>query len=1204
MARRFLVVAIALMALLAVVTSVAAAEAPRWEITSVSSPTNLEPNSPRDEVQDLTVSATGGTFTLGVSSILCNYGTLEFTAPIPFDASASELQSAIEGVACAVGSGGVTVTGGPGGASPYVVTFVGERADRVVGLMKANGTALTGGSATASVTEAVRGAYVPYLTMTAINVGGAATDGSTITLDDALPSALTARGISGYDVYGSVLPGNGKGSAAMNCSALPTLSCSYSGTVTPGDMLIVRIPLDVAEASALNVNDVAISGGGAAAVSLSAPVTIGDIPAAFGPAPGGVVAATSTNQAGAHPNITGAFTLATSEPDALPAQPKDLRLDFPPGLVGNTVGMPRCTMARVLELKTPANNCPSDTMVGMAAITISLSGPENGDSTIVVPVYNIAPATGEPAAFGFDAIAFPVRLDTSVLSNGDYGVRVTAPGLTQVASTLAAAITIWGVPADHSGPGVDQSLANLFAGGGSFGGPNPDQTRVPLLTNPQQCSGGLSAVISTDAWPSPGDFVSSGPVSMGAVTGCGQLSFGASLSMLPDTLEAGAPAGYSLDLGVPQNEDPDGLATPDVKKVVATLPLGAVISPSAADGLGACSSAEFGLHSGVPGECPRDSQVGTVVVHTPALSEPLGGAVYLAEPECDPCTPEDAADGRMVRLLLQIVGEGESGVVVKTEGRGLINQQTGQLTAVFENDFQLPFSDLKLTLGGGERAVLANPRTCGPVSTVADLTPWSTPYTPDATPTSSFNVDENCFGPQFDPSFTAGTTNNQAGESSPFTLAFGRSDADEFLNGLQLKMPPGLLGVLSKVSLCREPQAAEGVCGGESLIGHVSVETGPGADPFVVNGGQVFITGPYKGAPYGLSIVVPAKAGPYTLAGTTGKGTVVVRAAISVDLETSALTITADPLPTILDGIPLQLRRVDVTVDRPGFTFNPTDCGKLAITGTLTSTQAASVGVSSPFQVTNCGTLAFKPRFTVSTSGKTSRVDGASLDARLVFPQGEREANVAQVKVQLPKQLPSRLPTLQKACTAAVFEANPANCPAASVVGVVKASTPILTSPLSGPVYFVSHGGEAFPSLIMVLQGEGVRVDLVGSTFISKGVTSTTLKTVPDVPVSSFELYLPEGPTSALTTDGVLCKSSPVMPTTFVAQNGAETQESVKIAVTGCGKKTKAKASRAKARRAHRAKASKARAKRARRAGEAGDARRARRSSYDRGRKS
>jgi hypothetical protein len=318
--------------------------------------------------------------------------------------------------------------------------------------------------------------------------------------------------------------------------------------------------------------------------------------------------------------------------------------------------------------------------------------------------------------------------------------------------------------------------------------------------------------------------------------------------------------------------------------------------------------------------------------------------------------------------------------------------------------------------------------------------------------------------------------------------------------------------------------------------------------------------------------VVPAKAGPYTLTGTTGTGTVVVRAAIDVDPSNAQLLVTADPLPTVLDGIPLQLRVVNVTIDRPGFTFNPTDCNPLAVTGTLSSTAGQSAQVSSSFQVTNCAALSFKPKFSVSTSGKTSRADGASLDAKVVYPTGSQgtQANIARVKVDLPKQLPSRLTTLQKACTAAQFESNPGGCPAASIVGIARASTPVLPVGLNGPVYFVSHGGEAFPSLIVVLQGDGVRVNLTGSTFISKaGITSSTFKTVPDVPISSFELYLPEGKYSALAANGNLCKSASKlkMPTEFVAQNGAVIHQSTPIAVTGCAN---AKSAR-KARRARRA---------------------------------
>jgi hypothetical protein len=400
----------------------------------------------------------------------------------------------------------------------------------------------------------------------------------------------------------------------------------------------------------------------------------------------------------------------------------------------------------------------------------------------------------------------------------------------------------------------------------------------------------------------------------------------------------------------------------------------------------------------------------------------------------------------------------------------------------------------------------------------------------------------------FAPGFSAGTTNNQAGAFSPFALTFTRADGEQQLGGVSLKMPLGLLGTLAGIPLCGEPQAAQGTCDAASQIGSVSADAGAGANPFSVTGGKVFATGPYKGAPYGLSIVVPAVAGPFDL------GTVVVRASISVDRHTAQLTITSDPLPTILDGIPLDLRTVHVSVDRPEFIFNPTNCNPMSLTGTLTGGAGGSEPVANGFQVTNCGALGFKPKFTVSTQGHTSRPGGASLDAKIVYPQGA-QANIAKVKVSLPKQLPSRLTTLQKACPAATFDADPAQCPVASRVGSATASTPVLPVGLAGPVYFVSNGGEAFPNLVVVLQGYGITVDLVGDTFISKaGITSTTFNTVPDVPISSFELKLPEGPYSALAANGNLCKARLAMPTKFLAQDGAEINQSTRIAATGCPK--------------------------------------------------
>ena len=452
-----------------------------------------------------------------------------------------------------------------------------------------------------------------------------------------------------------------------------------------------------------------------------------------------------------------------------------------------------------------------------------------------------------------------------------------------------------------------------------------------------------------------------------------------------------------------------------------------------------------------------------------------------------------------------------------------------------------------------------------------DLTPWSSPFTQDSNPYYTFNLDQNCFASQFSPMVTPGTTSIQSGEYSPFTLVFGRNDDEGFLAGLQQQLPPGLLGKVAGVTLCPEPQASEGACPESSMVGHVQALTGPGADPFLVSDGKVYLTGHYKGAPFGLSIAVPAVAGPYHLLGTNGAGSVVVRAAINVDKENAHLTITADPLPTELDGVPLQIKVLDVTIDRKEFTFNPTSCEKLHITTTLTSQEGASATIQTPFQVTNCVGLGFNPRFEVTTSGHTSRADGASLDAKLIYPLGKKLANVKNVRVELPKQLPSRLTTLQQACPDHVFAESPEKCPAPSRIGQARASTPILPNELEGWAYFVSHGGAAFPNLVVVLQDlrDGVRVDLNGETFISKaGITSTTFGTVPDVPISEFELYLPEGPNSALAANGNLCRTVLKMPTEFHGQNGGVLKQDTPIGVTGCPKGKKAK----KARNARRAK--------------------------------
>ena len=678
-------------------------------------------------------------------------------------------------------------------------------------------------TATTEPTHVAPGSSEARLVITATNVGGAATSAGAITISDTLGTGLVAKQPEGFDTYGSgeaslSLPTSGATNSALHCEAPPVLKCTDEKTVDPGDQLVMVVKFSALSAKngETIANTASVSGGGAQPANSETPITVSSTEAPFGLAPGSVMATESNTQAGAHPDLTTAFTLDTNKLSNVSAHAKDIRFDLPPGLVGSTVGMARCSMQKIIEELEHPGLCPADSMVGMATVKIEQNA-ENPE-TFVAPVFNIAPNPGEPAAFAFDALILPVRLDTSVLTDGNDSIRVTVPDIPETAQAMFSSVTIWGVPAEHSGPGKDLSIADTIKAekgeeSGSFGGPDTGQSPVPLLTNPQQCTEPLVAVMSADPWDQPGAFVSEG-APMGTMTGCGLVPFSTGLNVLPDTFEAGEPAGYQFNVTVPQHNEPGVLATSSVKNTIVKLPEGVVVNPSAAWGLQSCSNSQFYGPAGAPGhlvqepaeeeECPNASKVGEVEVHSPDLEVPLKGSVYLGSPECDPCTPQDAAEGKMARLLMQLVVErepgvhiledqpnvdvkhGEGGVIVKLEGRTKINQQTGQITAELDNTPQLPFSEFKLVLEGGPRAVLANPRTCGPTvaRTEADFTPWSTgPGVSDSTPSYEFVV-QGCDGHQFNPTFKAGMPNVQAGAFSEFTLAFGRSDQDQYLSGI------------------------------------------------------------------------------------------------------------------------------------------------------------------------------------------------------------------------------------------------------------------------------------------------------------------------------------------------------------------------------------------------------------------------------------
>jgi hypothetical protein len=998
-----------------------------------------------------------------------------------------------------------------------------------------------------------RGRYLLLVT----NVGGAPAE-EPIAISDTLP-----KGVSVIRVHGEDLDTT-KG---LSCEPSP-VRCTDSQPVRPGDTLFMRIEVAIEKGlSGSIVNSASVSGGGAPGVTTTEVTTIGQAPPPFDieefslqPFAGNGIGDT---RAGGHPEaLATSFHLTTvgaEEETYIPVEEaKDIEVDLPPGLVGDPLAAPRCSLnALMSQSETPF--CPAGSRIGTVlfegsgGVIGASEAPGNGNSAL----FNLVPEDGYPAEFGFTHYGVPVVLYASLAhTEAGFVVRVTVPGAVEY-QLNGASLLLFGDPARH-----DSGEAGA----------------TPFFTNPVDCSTGpLTAHMRADSWEHPGHWVEASSMVYSHIAECNMLQFQPSLHIHPETGQADEPSGYEVDVEVPQNERALTPATPELKSATVTLPAGVSVSPSAADGLVGCPAegrsginidkegtpdggnehatvvGPDGLPHIAPGNCPEASKIGTVEITTPLLASPLEGSLFLAEPRCGAqgqpaCQPADATNGNLFGVYLEAAG---SGVIVKLAGKVSVNPATGQLTTTFAENPQLPFSDLKIRLKGGPRAPLANPQACGTVTASGDMTPWSSPVTPDVTMLAQFGVDWNGAGEPcpaslpFAPGFLAQTQTPRAGAYSPFTLTLSRTDRQQDLAQVQVKLPAGLAGTLANVQLCGEAQAAEGTCPAASQIGTATGGAGPGSHPFWVTG-RVYLTGPYEGAPFGLSVVVPAQAGPFNL------GNVVVRARIDVDPNTAAITTTTDPLPQIIDGVPLRIQTVNVTLDRPNFTFNPTDCSQKAITGTVTGAQGASAPVSAPFAVGGCATLPFKPKFTVSTSNNASKKKGASLDVKVSSSSGQ--ANIAKVAVSLPKQLPSRLTTLQQACPAATFAANPATCPAGSLVGIAKANSPVLPVTLSGPAYLVSHGGAAFPDLVVILQGEGVRVDLTGGTSIKKGITSSTFASVPDVPIRSFELKLPQGPHSALTSNGSFCAKPLIMPTTINGQNGAQIKQSTRIGVSGCPK--------------------------------------------------
>jgi len=818
---------------------------------------------------------------------------------------------------------------------------------------------------------------------------------------------------------------------------------------------------------------------------------------------------------------------------APPENFKDVVVHVPPGFVGNPTATPlRCTAP---QLVTPVTNtsiptCPEESQIGI----VQLNG---GD---IVPLYNMVPARGTPAQFGFYYLTLGVTL-TAKLRPSDNGIDIITRDTSSSVPVPKFAVTMWGVPGDSS---HDQLRGVCLDGGAGYTPRNgPDCSieteRVPFLRTPTSCPGNpLMWGIAINTYQHP-DVFHEATTTTPAIEGCQYNPFDPTLSIVPSTQAPHAPTGVDATLVTPQDFGPDGVAPADLRTASVTLPKGLTINPSSADGLQACTDAQLGLGKEGAAGCPDASKLGSVTLRTPLLDHEVGGSIFLRTQNSD-----DPKSGELFRMSVEIRSD-DDGVDIKLPG-AIIAGDDGQLTTVFDRLPQLPFESMTLHFKTGARAPLASPSTCGTHTTDVHLVSWGGKVVDT---TSSFNT-VGCKPAAFAPTFRAGVENPVAGSSSPFRVTLGRTDDDSEFRTLTINTPAGLLARVKDAEQCSNAAANAGNCPAGSLIGHATVGAGVGGNPFYVTNGRVFLTGPYAKAPYGLAVVVDAIAGPFNL------GPVVVRQAINVDPRTARLSVVSDTFPTVVKGVPLHIRSVRVAIDKRNFMVSPTNCSRQQVSGTVTAVDGLTAPLQSRFQVGGCKNLKFAPKLSLSAGGAGHTRRGNSTPLKAVLTQTPGQSNLRSVTVSIKSPpISALLNVVNRACTLSEYQTG--RCRKAEA-GSAVAYTPLLKDPLKGGAFFVRHPGRPLPDLMVALRGD-IDIDLVGRVTTPGGNSlATNFDTIPDAPVSRFALSIVAGSHGPLGVSGNLCsRRGPKAraDVTMIGQNGDKITRSQRLNIRGCGKK-------------------------------------------------
>ncbi len=1042
----------------------------------------------------------------------------------------------------------------------------------------------------------------PQYLVSATNVGGAQTTGDPTVVKALLPAGLTPS----------------KASAASNDPSVECkisaqeVTCKTTKVLTPGRLLLIQVDVAVTAPPGTEetvLTEASVSGGGATQeVTTDFPTRIQEAPFAFDFLPG--FSAPTSDEGGAPVTIAGSHpyqqTVAFGFPTVNPGDgltnsghPRDFYVELPRGMLGSPAATPRlCTEAELVG----SQGCPDASQVGVTDVT-TLVGAVGTNGISTTALYNMVPPPGSVAELATnvaDAGIF-AHVIAGVRSDGDYGIEaatrdVLALGTQPIFSVQAQ---IWGDPSAKAHDGIRGKCVSS-----EKSCPVPAQ-ETAFLTMPGDCPGEpLPFQVLADTWEEPAPEyeehealyesadLAGNPVSL---QGCGELEFEPSIQARPTTNLSDSPSGLDFRLHQPQeapHEEPlGGQATATLKDAAVAFPAGLAVNASQAAGLGACTEGQIGFEgeeagtlffSKQPQSCPEAAKIGTLEVTSPALVarneehevekdleehpvlEPLHGSVYIASPFANPFES-------LVAVYL-VVEDPKTSIVAKLAGEGELDPQTGQITTYFEENPELPLEDIEVHIFGGDRGAFVTPSTCGRYTTESDLTPWSSPEGQDAFPKSSFQTTAtprggSCPTAQAQlpnaPRLNAGTESPAAGAYSPLLFKVSREDGTQRLAKIEATLPTGLSAKLAGVAQCSEADIAkarsreepeEGAleqadpsCPAASEIGVVNASAGAGPTPYYTQG-HAYLAGPYTGAPLSIVAIAPAIAGPFDL------GTVVVRSALYLDPETAQGRVVSDPLPTILDGVPLDVRSVAVRAGRSNFTLNPTSCAEKSFGGQAVSTLGSAAPLSERFQVGGCKSLPYKPKLTANLYGPIHR--GGHPRLRTVFTARPGDANTARISFALPRSEFIDQAHFRPICTRVQFAAD--QCPAGSVYGYIKATSPLVDYTVEGPVYLRSSSHK-LPDVVAALRGppsQPIEVDLDGRVDSVNGGIRTTFETVPDLPVTKAIVTLQGGKKGLFQNSTNICKGTHRATLKLDAQSGkvSDTQPLLKAQ---CGKGSK-----------------------------------------------